>query len=120
MYSADLVQAMGSACERLLRGMLDAMARPQDPATPTPHLQPLTWAQILFILLQSPLNGESLGRGHVLLRGISQVAASLPQADKHLLSGWLEQLPAEVLAARNVRPVHGYLDSLVQNQASHA
>ncbi|KAK9794902.1 hypothetical protein WJX73_001812 [Symbiochloris irregularis] len=116
VYSAELVQAMGSASQRLLHGMQDAFAEPQNPASATTHLAQHAWVLSLFILLQSPLNGESHGLGYALLGSIAQATAALEQADKAMLRQWLEQLPAEVLAARNVRPVHTFLESLAQRQ----
>lgn len=48
-----------------------------------------------------------------------QATAALEQADKAMLRQWLEQLPAEVLAARNVRPVHTYLEGFAKRQVMH-
>lgn len=76
VYSAELVQAMGSASQRLMQGMQDAFAEPQNPASATTHLAQHAWVLSLFILLQSPLNGESHGLGYALLGSIAQVSIS--------------------------------------------
>ena len=113
VYSTELVAVMSTTTERLLSTMQETFV-PDHPWTAATHLGPHTWAQTLFILLQSPLNSQ--GRGHSLLQGITTATASLSQHDMRLLREWLEKLPAEVLAARNVRPLHGFLEGVVQRQ----
>lgn len=96
----------------------EAITDAQSPALANPHLLEHTWARTLFILLQSPLNSEPTGIGRSLMGHIAHAAASISQQDKHVLTAAMTQLPAEVLAARNVRPVHNYLNHLAQRQAS--
>lgn len=78
----------------------------------------LPWvAPLLFVLLQSPLNGEATYGSKLLLRLCRIVAVTLPAAERlpvrTALQVALAKLPTDVLAARCVRPVLRYIESCV-------
>ena len=84
VYSTDLVTAVATSSEKLARRIRDTLGDPQNPTLPTPHLAPHSWVQVLFILLQSPLNHEHTGIGRALLGNIAAAIASISQEDKQV------------------------------------
>ncbi|KAI3438759.1 hypothetical protein D9Q98_001177 [Chlorella vulgaris] len=133
LYEPDLVAALGNACVRLLdmlERFLNSLAQQAHQAGATEQQQQsqqqgqqqdLGWvAPTLFVLLQSPLNGDPSGYGGKLLLRICRIiSVTLPPGERlvvrQALTSLLSTLPAEVLAGRCLRPLQRYIDSCVQS-----
>ena len=93
----------------------------QQQGQPQGQQQDLGWvAPTLFVLLQSPLNGDPSGYGGKLLLRICRIiSVTLPPGERlavrQALTSLLSTLPAEVLAGRCLRPLQRYIDSCVQS-----
>lgn len=111
--------------ERFLNSLLQqqefaaAAAAGSQQAAAGRQRQDLAWmAPLLCVLLQSPLNGEPSIGGKLLTRICRIVAVTLPAQERlpvrRAAQAMLSRLPADVLAARCVRPVLRFIEGCVQ------
>ena len=102
---------------------LCALYRPHACARPpSSHPHPLIrvpTSQALLVLLQNPMNGDAASAGgpHMVAL-LAQVAVRVRPKPLRLLTGWLAQLPPDVLGGRVVQPLQRHLTTYIEARGS--